>query len=64
MSDAVCPICKSPCGRHPDNPSSPFCSGRCKLADLGNWLDGRYALPDAPAELLEDDELDGPTTLH
>jgi endogenous inhibitor of DNA gyrase (YacG/DUF329 family) len=24
----------------------PFCSERCRLVDLGNWLDGRYALTD------------------
>ena len=23
----------------------PFCSERCKLLDLQNWLDGRYRIP-------------------
>ncbi|MFH1614378.1 MAG: DNA gyrase inhibitor YacG [Planctomycetota bacterium] len=23
----------------------PFCSDRCKLIDLGNWLDSRYTIP-------------------
>lgn len=23
----------------------PFCSQRCKLLDLGKWLDGDYAIP-------------------
>jgi len=23
----------------------PFCSERCKLIDLGRWLDGRYQVP-------------------
>lgn len=22
----------------------PFCSERCKLVDLGSWLDGRYKI--------------------
>jgi endogenous inhibitor of DNA gyrase (YacG/DUF329 family) len=24
----------------------PFCSERCKLVDLGRWIDGAYAIPD------------------
>jgi uncharacterized protein len=23
----------------------PFCSDRCKLIDLGRWLDGKYQIP-------------------
>jgi uncharacterized protein len=26
-------------------PSFPFCSERCKLVDLGRWIDGKYAIP-------------------
>lgn len=26
----------------------PFCSERCKLVDLGRWLDGQYQVPVAP----------------
>jgi len=33
-----------------NNPFRPFCSERCKLIDLGNWLDGAYAVPTAPEE--------------
>lgn len=29
----------------PENPAFPFCCGRCKLVDLGNWLDERYRVP-------------------
>jgi endogenous inhibitor of DNA gyrase (YacG/DUF329 family) len=28
----------------------PFCSERCKMADLGTWLTGGYAVPAAPDE--------------
>lgn len=24
----------------------PFCSKRCKLIDIGAWLDARYGIPD------------------
>lgn len=26
-------------------PYRPFCSERCKMADLGRWLKGDYAVP-------------------
>jgi uncharacterized protein len=40
-----CPICKQTV---PDTVRElrPFCSKRCKLIDLGKWLDGSYAIPD------------------
>ena len=28
----------------------PFCSDRCRLIDLGNWLDGKYQIPVAEEE--------------
>ena len=31
-------------------PSFPFCSDRCKLLDLGRWIDGDYAIPGPPVE--------------
>jgi endogenous inhibitor of DNA gyrase (YacG/DUF329 family) len=27
------------------DPFRPFCSERCKMADLGRWLEGDYAVP-------------------
>lgn len=41
-----------------DNPFRPFCSQRCKLIDLGNWLGERYVIPGAPAadESSSDDD--------
>ena len=52
-----CPICKKPV-REPsaDEPMGafPFCSDRCKLIDLGRWLDGKYQIP-----VVEDDDEDG-----
>ena len=38
-----CPICKKEIGRE-GNPYVPFCSERCKLIDLDNWLSGRYRI--------------------
>jgi len=31
----------------------PFCNDRCRLVDLGRWLDGEYVLP---APIGPDDE--------
>lgn len=38
-----CPICNK---ETPDkgNPDRPFCSERCKLIDLDNWLSERYQI--------------------
>ncbi len=51
-----CPICRKPAAAHnADDPKAspfPFCSERCKLIDLGRWLDGAYQIP------TEDDDLD------
>jgi endogenous inhibitor of DNA gyrase (YacG/DUF329 family) len=56
---AVCPICKAELAAdREEHPSRPFCSQRCKLADLDNWLSGTYRIstPLKPAE-LDDDEV-------
>ena len=36
------------CRQRPAEPAwRPFCSERCKMADLGRWLEGHYRVPDA-----------------
>lgn len=41
-----CPICKKVLDEAPaDFGPRPFCSARCKMVDLGNWLDGAYRIP-------------------
>ena len=43
-----CPTCKKPVNAPgPGEPMGafPFCSDRCKLIDLGRWLDGKYQIP-------------------
>jgi endogenous inhibitor of DNA gyrase (YacG/DUF329 family) len=43
-----CPTCKktvkTPVAGEPMG-AFPFCSDRCKLIDLGRWLDGKYQIP-------------------
>ena len=39
---ALCVYCR----RRPVDPGwKPFCSERCKMADLGRWLTGDYSVP-------------------
>ena len=51
------PVCAY-CRRHPVDPAwRPFCSERCKLADLGRWLSGDYRIPvSRPDDDKDDDE--------
>ena len=55
-----CPICHKPVDS--DIPIAgaksdyPFCSGRCKLIDLGRWLDGKYQIPVVNDDLDESSE--------
>lgn len=41
-----CPMCKKVLEDAPsDHEARPFCSMRCKLADLANWLNESYRIP-------------------
>ena len=44
-----CPTCKKPIPEPAADEKLPkffpFCSQRCKLIDLGRWLDGKYQIP-------------------
>ena len=44
VSITACPICSKP-SLPPDDADAPFCSHRCALLDLGNWLSGDYRIP-------------------
>jgi len=56
----VCPTCKKVLEEVPaDYPPRPFCSPRCKLADLHNWLSERYVVsqPLPPRSPDEDESI-------
>lgn len=55
----VCPTCKKVLEVPVDFPPRPFCSARCKLVDLDNWLSERYRIsePSPPAPREEDENL-------
>ena len=58
-----CPVCKkildSSIQDEQDKPQFfPFCSERCKLIDLGDWLDARYVISsDVQSEELDESAL-------
>jgi endogenous inhibitor of DNA gyrase (YacG/DUF329 family) len=47
MSHVTCPTCRATTAWQ-GNPHRPFCSLRCRLIDLGGWLDERYRFADEP----------------
>lgn len=47
---ARCPICKNRVEARGRNPYAPFCSERCKLIDLGNWLGEGYRIPEGESD--------------
>jgi uncharacterized protein len=45
-----CAICRRPVPPRAANPAFPFCTERCRLIDLGNWLGEAYRVPEPPDE--------------
>jgi endogenous inhibitor of DNA gyrase (YacG/DUF329 family) len=44
-----CPTCRALITWH-GNPDRPFCGLRCRLIDLGRWLDERYRVESEPPD--------------
>jgi len=45
-----CPTCERVVEVKPPDSYRPFCSERCRAADLGKWLDGAYRIGAPVAE--------------
>ncbi len=58
MPTFECPICHQTItvAAKEQAPHRPFCSKRCKMVDLGRWLDGTYKVsePADPSEVETD----------
>lgn len=50
-----CPQCGKKI-KNPKLPSRPFCSDRCKLLDLGQWLSGEYRIAAVETEADEEEK--------
>ena len=55
MIRGKCPTCGRPFAIDSldDLPTFPFCNDRCKLVDLGRWIDGSNAIPGPEPEVEE-----------
>jgi endogenous inhibitor of DNA gyrase (YacG/DUF329 family) len=51
----ICPKCRKET-KWRGNPYRPFCSKRCKLIDLGSWIDERYLIPEEKGEQSPNNE--------
>jgi endogenous inhibitor of DNA gyrase (YacG/DUF329 family) len=56
MIQGRCPICSRSysIAALADLPSFPFCCERCRLIDLGRWIDGAYVVPGQEPKQPED----------
>lgn len=55
-----CPTCRAATLYANTNPWRPFCSARCRNADLGAWATERYRVAASPP--ADDDDLDEPAS--
>lgn len=53
----ACPTCQKPVPWLPEQPFRPFCSERCRLIDLGEWVAGEKVLSE-PAIIEDMENLD------
>ena len=57
MPPLRCPICDKTV-QPEQSPAVPFCSHRCRLIDLGHWLDEDYGLVHEPDEEAGEGEIE------
>ena len=63
MIKVSCPVCQQVMEGPTlaEWPQFPFCSRRCKLIDLGRWLNGSYRLPvEEPEDVSHPEDRDTP----
>ncbi|XZE45997.1 DNA gyrase inhibitor YacG [Pirellulaceae bacterium SH467] len=58
--NARCPTCDKPFVPDPQSMVMPFCSERCKLADLHRWMSEDIGIPHGSSE-PEDQEEEAPS---
>jgi endogenous inhibitor of DNA gyrase (YacG/DUF329 family) len=55
---ASCPICRRGLPLGTATATFPFCTPRCKLVDLGNWLGDGYVIPGASLDSMDEFDMD------
>lgn len=56
MRYVACPRCGTQVAWTPENRYRPFCSERCKMADLGAWATEEYRVPVAEEKRPDEDD--------
>lgn len=54
MPELPCPTCSRPVRWDSEARWRPFCSDRCRLIDLGDWLSDKHAIPGEAAGTGDD----------
>ena len=57
ISQLTCPVCRTKIALD-GNRSMPFCSERCRLIDLGRWLEEEIGIPVPEGDVLDTDAED------
>lgn len=60
MRYVACPRCGTQVAWAPESRFRPFCSERCKMADLGAWATEEYRVPVAGDKPAEEDQATTP----
>lgn len=55
---AACPICRRKLPKGVATETYPFCTPRCKLVDLGNWLGNGYVIPGPSLDSIDEFDAD------
>lgn len=50
-----CPTCSTEIIWTESNRFRPFCSEKCRLIDLGDWLDEKNVIPGEPEDSISDE---------
>ena len=50
IKKALCPTCEKESNLSDSNPYRPFCSKRCRLIDLGEWINESYSISEPSIE--------------
>ena len=57
LTSVKCPTCRAETPWK-NNPHRPFCSERCRLIDLGAWIEEKRRVPGKPVDFAEPEDDD------
>lgn len=54
MKTVNCPVCQKMVEWNEGSEFRPFCSERCKMIDLGDWISENHRIPGEPTEVADE----------